>query len=222
MRITPALAVVKHPRSTTRYVIARGMVTALGTLGMLASSTRTSEAQASTPQASAWEFRLTSGALVPTGNQRNSLKGAEISAAQLSWLVRPSVAVTGTFGWARSRDRASLNAPKLNVFTSDLGVEVRPTHWFADRRVSISPFAGLGAGARSYDYRKVDADATHNLAGYGAVGADFGVDRVGVRFEARDYVSGFKPLVGAGKSDARNDVVMTVALNFNRRRAARD
>jgi hypothetical protein len=38
-----------------------------------------------------------------------------------------------------------------------------------------------------------------------------------VRIEARDYVTGFKPLVGAGKSERRNDVVIMAALRFNRR-----
>ena len=139
-----------------------------------------------------------------------------MSAAQLSWVVRPSLAITGTFGWARSRDVHTVDAPKLDVFTSDVGVEARAPKWFADRAVTFSPFVGLGAGARSYNYRKLDVDATNNLAGYGTVGGELGIGRVGVRLEVRDYATGFKPLVGAGKSDTRNDVVMMVGLRFTK------
>jgi hypothetical protein len=183
---------------------------------------RTAAAQTPAPQAGAWELRFTSGAFIPTGNQRNFLKDANVSAAQLSWVVRPSVAVTGTFGWARSRDLRSVDTPKLDVFTSDLGVEARPAQWFADRAVTFSPFIGFGAGSRSYNYRNLNVDATNNLAGYAAVGGELGIGRVGLRLEARDYATGFKPLVGAGKSDTRNDVVIMLGVRFNNKRASRE
>jgi hypothetical protein len=204
---------------TSAVSVRRAAIIAAGTLGLLLSS-RTSAAQMPAPQAKPWELRFTSGAFIPTADQRNSLKDAQLSAAQLSWVVRPSLAITGTFGWARSRDLSSVNSPKLDVFTSDLGVEARPAKWFAKRSVTFSPFVGLGAGARSYNYRKLDVDATNNLAGYGTLGGELGLGRVGLRLEARDYVTGFKPLIGAGKSEARNDVVITAALSFNRRRAS--
>jgi hypothetical protein len=206
----------------SRQGLTRAALIAVGTLGMLLSSTRTAVAQTSAPEARKWELRVTSGALVPTGNQRNFLKDAQVTAAQLSWVVRPSLAITGTFGWARSRDIASVDTPKLDVFTSDVGVEVRPAQWFADGAVTFSPFAGLGAGARSYNYRKLDVDATNNLAGYGTVGGELGFGRVGLRLEARNYVTGFKPLVGGGKSDMRNDVVIMAGLRINRQRASQD
>jgi len=194
----------------------------LSALGLVLSSARTAAAQTSasetpTAQAGTWELRITSGAFVPDGDQRNSVQGARMTAAQLSWVVRPSLAVTGTFGWARSRDVVSLGSPKLDVFTSDLGVEARAAEWFTGRVITFSPFAGLGAGARSYNYRKLDVDATHNFAGYATVGGELGVSRVGLRLEVRDYATGFKPLVGTGKSDTRNDIVMMVGLRFNRR-----
>jgi hypothetical protein len=191
----------------------------IASIALLLASAHTSFAQ-SAPQGDTWELRFTSGALVPTGNQRNFLKDAQLSGAQLSWVVRPSLAVTGTFGWARSRDLNSIDTPKLDVFTSDLGVEARAAKWFADRAVTFSPFVGLGAGARSYNYRKLDVDAAHNIAGYAAAGGELGIGRVGVRLEVRDYVAGFKPLIGAGRSETRNDVVITAALRFKKHRAS--
>lgn len=164
-----------------------------------------------------WEVRLASGAMMPTGDQRHDVRSGPLTAAQVSWLPKSSLAFTGTLGWARSRDRASVGTPRLNAFSADFGVEARPSRWIAGGRVSFSPFIGLGAGSRSYDYRGRRADARHNLAGYGALGGELGVGRLGLRVEARNYVSRFKPLAAAGKSDARSDVFVLVALRFNRR-----
>jgi hypothetical protein len=38
--------------------------------------------------------------------------------------------------------------------------------------------------------------------------------RVGLRLEARDYVSGFRPLVGGGSARTRNDVVALLGLSL--------
>jgi hypothetical protein len=197
-----------------------------GIFGMLIAATQLLAAQESTAPATSattsaperrWEIRFTSGGLFNAGTQRNYLKDAQTSAAQLSFLVRPTVAVTGTLSWARSRDLGTIDTPKLDIFTSDLGVELRPAAWFAGHAVTFSPFAGVGAGVRSYNYRTLDVNATYNVAGYGAIGGEIGVGRVGVRIEVRDYASGFKPLMGSGKSATRNDIMLTVALRFNRR-----
>ena len=204
------------PRSA-RQRSTRGTLVAVGTLGLLLASAPTAAAQAPAEPTGAWEFRIPSGGLVPTGAQRNALKDAHLSAAQLSYAVRPSFAITATVGWARSRDLASADDPKVDVFTYDLGAEARAPAWFAGRAVTFSPFVGAGAGARSYNHRKLELDATHNVAGYGAVGGELGVGRVGLRLEARDYVSGFRPLVGGGSARTRNDVVALLGLRLTKR-----
>lgn len=208
--------------SSARSGAARTALTAAVGLGMLLTAGRVVTAQTSAPQERKWELRVSDGAFVPTGEQRSSLQNGHVTAAQLAWLVRPSVAVTGTFGWVRSRDVASIDAPKLDVFTSDVGLELRPAQWFAERAVTFSPFVGFGAGARSYNYRNLNVDATSNLAGYGSVGGELGFRRVGLRVEARDYATGFRPLVSGGRSDVRNDVVIMAALRFKRHQATQD
>ncbi len=215
MSHTAAVSVAPHTQRTSRTAFVRSALTAAGTLGLLLSTASTSVAQTAAPTAKRWDILFTSGAFIPAGDQRDVLKDAQASAVQLSWLVRPSLAVTGSFGWARSRDRITVNAPKLDVFTSDLGVEYRAPQLFAGHAVTFSPFAGLGAGARSYNYRKLDVDATHNLAAYGAVGGEIGMGRVGLRVEVRDYTAGFKPLIGTGASETRNDVSIMAGLKFN-------
>ncbi len=216
MSISSAVSVLQQARR------ARAALIAAGASGSLLVATHTAAAQTDAAQARTWEFRVASGAFVPTGNLRNSLKNAQVTAAQVSWAIRPSLAITGTFGWARSRDISSVDSPKLDVFSSDFGVEGRAGQWFGKHAVTFAPFAGLGAGARNYNYRKLDVAATNQFAGYGAVGGELGVGRVGLRVEVRDYASDFKQLVGAGKAGIRNNVVIMAALRLNRHRPSPD
>ena len=191
-------------------------------LGLLLAAPRTADAQAARPAPAArsgWELIASSGALVPTGAQRAALKDASLSAAQLSYVVRSRFAVTTTVGWARSRDLLAEGDPKLPVFTYDVGVEARAPRWLAGDAVTFTPFAGAGAGGRSYDYRGRDVDATHGVAGYVTAGGELGAGRLRVRVEARDYVTGFKPLVGGGAAAARNDVMLLAGLRYTRKRA---
>lgn len=165
-----------------------------------------------------WELLGSSGKLVPTGALSAAIKRAPISTAQLSYMVREQLAVTAMLGWARSRDLVSAESPRLSIFTYDVGAEARTPQWSVGASRKIVLFAGAGAGGRSYNHRDQEVDATHELAAYGAVGADLGVGRVHLRLEARDYVTGFRDLV-AGEAAARNDVVVLVGLRFTRRPA---
>jgi len=173
-------------------------------------------AQASAPVAKLdrWEFLMPSGALMPTGAQHHAIRSASLSAAQLTYVVRPSIAITSQFGWARSRDIVAAGTPKLDVFTYDVGAELRTARAEAGKASGFMPFAGIGVGGRSYNYRKLEVDATHNLSAYGSVGGELRVRRVGVRLEARDYVSGFKPLAGQGVGRTGNDVVVMAGLRL--------
>ena len=213
-----SFAVSAQPRTprTSHQAIARAAFTAAAVLGLLLTTARAAAAQSPTPSPKKWNVLFSSGAFIAAGDQRDVLKDAQASAVQLSWLVRPALAVTGSFGWARSRDRLLANTPKIDVFTSDVGLEYRAPQFFVGHFVTFSPFAGLGGGARSYNYRTLDVDATHNLAGYGAVGGELGVGPVGLRVEVRDYATGFKPLRGTGASVTRNDLSITAGLTFNR------
>jgi len=156
---------------------------------------------------------FTSGTLVPTGAQRNAIKRANLSAAQLTYAINPSFAITSTVGWARSRDVSIADNPKLDVFTYDVGAELRAPRW-TGKLVSLAPFAGAGVGGRSYNYRKLDVDATHNMAGYASAGSEVGIGRARIRIEARDYMAGFKPLLAGGAARTSNDVVVMVGLRF--------
>ncbi|MEO8620757.1 MAG: hypothetical protein ABI625_06815 [bacterium] len=186
----------------------------VGTASTLSAQTTDSSAAPTPASQKKWEFLMTSGAVVPTGAERSAIKRGNLSAAQLTYVARPALALTATVGWARTRDIASAGDPKLDVFTYDVGAEVRSNRWNADQAVTVRPFAGIGAGARSYNYRSLDINATHNAAAYASMGGEAGYRRVRVRIEARDYVTGYKPLVGSGTSDTRNDVVVMAGFRL--------
>jgi hypothetical protein len=180
-------------------------------------SAQTVESPATSSPRSRWELVAPSGTLVPTGAQRDAIKRGNYSALQVNYALRPSLAITSTVGWARSRDVAIGQDAKLDVFTYDVGAEARAPRLDLGKAVTLRPFAGAGAGGRSYNHRKLELDATHNITAYGSVGGELGVRRVRVRLEARDYVTGFKPLAGTGESRTGNDVVVMLGLGFVRR-----
>lgn len=162
-----------------------------------------------------WQLIVNSGTMVPTGAHRDAIKRGKVTSAQVAYVVRPSVAVTASFGWGRTRDIATVGDPRVDMFTYDVGGEVRADRWLAGTTLDFSPFAGIGAGGRSYNYRNLDVDATHNLAAYASAGGEIGVgSRVKLRLEARDYVTGFKPLTGTGAADTRNDLSVMAGLRL--------
>lgn len=171
-------------------------------------------AQATTPEKPGFEFRASSGTVVPTGAQDETMTRGNLSAVQLSYALRPAFAIASTLGWARSRGVSVVGEPKLDVFMYDLGAELRAPAGPRDRSFRFRPFAGFGAGARSYNYRQPDIHATHQAAGYVGGGAEIGIRRVNLRLEVRDYMTGFTRTDAAGNRDLRNDVTVLAGLRF--------
>ncbi|MGE0158645.1 MAG: hypothetical protein AB7T31_04485 [Gemmatimonadales bacterium] len=211
---------------TARRSARRLTAVALSTAALVVVSSPAVQAQSPSPAADAmespvargrWELIVPGGMLIPTGDQRDAVQRGGLTAAQLSYAPRPSLAFTATFAWARSRDVAAVDRPKLDVFMYDVGVEVRAPRWIGDGSLTLSPFAGIGGGARSYNYRSLHVDATHNLAGYASAGGEIGMGRAHLRIEARDYVAGFEALDGRGAGHVRNDMALLIGLRFGTR-----
>jgi hypothetical protein len=208
----------RHPRLALAVFGAFIMVaTASGAAEAQTASAEHADALASPVKKPAWEFLVSSGNIVPTGAERGAIKRSNLTVAQLSYVVRPQIALISSVGWARSRDVATVGDPRLDVFTYDLGTEFRARRFIAGRDTTFMPFAGIGAGARSYNYRSLEVDARHNVSGYVAAGGELGIKRVGLRLEVRDYVSGFKPLAGGGTATSGNDVVVLAGLHIGTR-----
>ena len=163
-------------------------------------------------RSASFELRPYVGAFIPTGEQRDLLKDAVFAGAQASVNVLPQLALTGTFGWSPSKDRITSGDQTLDIYQYDIGAEARAASWYRGGSWDFTPFAGLGIGGRTYDYRDLDVSSKTNVAGYGALGGELGFGKVGVRVEARDYISQFKPLTGVGDSKTRNDVTLAAGL----------
>ena len=146
-----------RPSRSTRY--ARTAFALVGALTMLATAGRSAEAQASPDEQAialaspakkpSWEFLVSSGNIVPTGAEGDVIKRSNLTVAQLSYVVRPPIAITASVGWARSRDIATVGDPRLDVFTYDIGTEFRAPGWLTGHDLRFMPFAGAGAGARA-------------------------------------------------------------------------
>lgn len=160
-----------------------------------------------------FEIRPYVGAYLPTGDQRDILKDAILVGAQASYRVIPQLAITGTVGWSPTEDRVGAGQT-LDLLQYDVGAELRAPAWVQRASWDFSPFVGLGVGGRTYDYRDLDVDAKTNVAGYGALGGEFGFGQFGIRIEGRDYISRFKPLTGGGEAKTRNDVAVAAGLTI--------
>jgi hypothetical protein len=125
----------------------------------------------------------------------------------------PQLAITGTVGWSPSKDRVAPGDETVDLWQYDLGAELRAPSWRRWGTLDFTPFVGLGGGGRTYSYRDLDVDSKTNIAGYGVLGGELGFGRVGLRLEARDYVSRFKPFDG-GDAKARNDVTVATGVTL--------
>lgn len=188
---------------------------ALAALSVIGAATGAAQ-DVTPPHVRGFELRPYVGAYIPTGKQRDLLKDAVLVGAQASYSIIPQLAVTGTFGWSPTKDRITAGDQTLDVFQYDVGLEGRAPAWYTSGTGSWSftPFAGLGIGGRTYDYRDLDVSSKSEVAGYGALGGELGFGRVGARLEARDYVSRFEPLTGSGDAKTRNDVTLAAGLTL--------
>lgn len=161
-------------------------------------------------------LRIPTGAFLPTGTQAGVLADAQVNAVQLAWTLRPSLALTGTFAWAHSRNLAAATEPKTDLFTADLGLERRLVSLCGDCRTGLTAFAAAGLGARRLDQRGPGAAAVTAFTGFTGAGAEVRHGRIGLRLEARDYLmNGATHPRGRG---LHNDVVVMAGLRLIRAR----
>jgi len=182
-----------------------GRIALLGLLLVLSLLVAAVQLVAQTAPTSRGAIRPFVGAYIPTGDQRDFLKDAVLVGAQAAWNATDNVSLTGAFGWAPSKDKESVGDQKIDAFQYDVGLELRPS--FASL-AGTTPFLGAGVGGRTYSYRDLNVDSKTNFDGYGALGFDAPAGPIGLRIEARDYVSRFQPLIGGGSTKTRNDVAL--------------
>lgn len=197
----------------TNFSINSARAAAAALFAFSAFATRGAAQDAVAYHSNGFELRPYVGAYIPTGDQRDLLKDAVLVGGQASYRVNPNFAITGTLGWSPSEDRVTPGNEKLDLWSYDVGGELRAPSWIQSGALDFTPFIGLGAGARTYNYRDLDVDSKTNFAGYGVLGGELGFGRFGFRLEARDYVSQFKPF-GGGDSQTRNDITLATGLTL--------
>lgn len=160
------------------------------------------------------EVRPFAGIFRPAGAQRADFKSATMVGAQAAMEVNRHFHAVGTVGFTHGHTK--LLAQDLTyIWQYDLGVELNAVRQIG-RDWDLRPFAGAGAGGRTYDYRTLAAGTRSCVSGYGTVGAELRRDIVAFRAEARDYLSCFEPPL-TGTKRTRNDLGLTVGLAYHLR-----
>lgn len=161
------------------------------------------------------EIRPFAGAFVPTGAMRDDFRTATMVGLQVATEMSRDFHVLASAGWTHGHNRFGLGSDRTDIWQYDAGVEASRSRPLASGW-TVRPFLGLGGGARTYDYRVAGMKSRSCAAGYGAVGTEFEAGAMGVRFEARDYVSCFKSPV-TGRRDTRNDLGLTLGVSYHMR-----
>lgn len=145
------------------------------------------------------------GAFAPTGAHRAVLDDAFAIGGQLAVGITPRLAVVSGALVAQTPSGAP-GARDLTLVQYDLGAEARLA-----RVARVTPFAGLGGGARTYRYDGGSPRARTVPAGYASLGAELMWRRAGLRVEARDYVTRDE----WDGAQMRNDVTALAGLAYH-------
>ncbi len=191
----------------------KSVATVVNTIAALLLASGVVNAQTAVTKKPGFEVLMPTGTVVPIGAQGDAVERATLTAVQLSYGMRPDVVLTSTVGWARPRPLGLGTDARLHMFTYDVGTEFRLPRRESDGRFNFKPFAGGGVGARSYNYRHVDAATTHNLAAYVGGGGELALAKIRVRLEVRDYMT-WMNAAGSSVSSRRNDIMIMAGLRF--------
>jgi opacity protein-like surface antigen len=83
----------------------------------------------------------------------------------------------------------------------------------ADLSERVAPFIVAGVGAKSYDFE--GADLKTDFMWNAGAGLDVALTRnVGIRLEARDYMSLFDPMIDGLDEELQHDIVLTAGISF--------
>lgn len=158
------------------------------------------------------EIRPFAGAFIPLGAYRAEFKSATMVGAQAAVELNRYVHGLASVGWTHGHNKFFVE-DLTHIWQYDVGAEFNLVRqigygWY------FRPFAGTGAGGRTYDYRGVAERTTTCVAGYGTMGSELQHNVVAFRFEARDYLSCFKSPMTSTKQ-TRNDLGLTFGLAYH-------
>jgi hypothetical protein len=158
------------------------------------------------------EVRPYAGVFLPVGALEADFKSATMVGVQGAVELNRHVHGVANVGWTHGHNRI-FTSDVTHIWQYDVGAEfnlVKPMGWDWYFR----PFMGLGAGGRTYDYRRVAEKTTSCTAGYGSIGAEIQRNDVAFRAEARDYLTCFESPI-SGRKNTRNDIGLTFGLAYH-------
>lgn len=160
------------------------------------------------------EIRPLVGAYVPTGSQADAFKTAVLVGGQVAFEMSDYFHLVGEFTWVPSTLKfTGLSSTGADIYQYDAGVEFNLLHHLNDEWL-LRPFAGLGAGGRTYAYTAADVSNKTCAAGYGTLGTEFQRGIYAIRLEARDNMSCFEsPITGDTKTN--NDLHFSIGLAYH-------
>jgi hypothetical protein len=159
------------------------------------------------------EIRPFVGVYVPTGPMQDQFKSASMAGIQMAVEMSRNFHVLGSVGWTHGHSKLPIARDRTDIWQYDVGVEanlVRPL----DDVWLLRPFAGIGAGGRTYDYRAPGIGSQRCTAGYGSLGTEVQRGDVAFRLEGRDYLSCFESPV-TGRKSTLNDVGISFGLAYH-------
>ena len=161
------------------------------------------------------EVRPFMGVYVPTGALRDDMKAATTLGAQGAIELTQRFHIVGTLAWTHGHHKFDLLNDRVNLWQYDLGAEFNPFRPMGNDWM-LQPFIGLGAGARTADYRAEGLGSKTCTAGYGALGTEVQRGAVALRLEARDYLTCFESPI-TGNKRTRNDATIALGVAFHLR-----
>jgi hypothetical protein len=189
------------------------MRTRIMTILLLAGAARVGAQETAPP--GTLEIRPFAGAYIPTGAMRDNFKTAGMAGLQLAGELSRNFHVLASGSWTNGHNKFALGSTRTDVWQYDAGVEANLVRTIAGGWL-FRPFVGVGAGARTYDYKAAGLRTRTCSMGYGAVGGQFEAGSMGLRLEARDHLSCFKSPM-TGRSNTLNDVGLTLGVAYHLR-----
>ena len=160
------------------------------------------------------EVRPFVGAYVPFATFRRDFKDATTLGVQGAYEWGSYVHLVSTFAWTHGHNKfVGLSKDNTSILHYDVGGELNAIVNVSDSWM-LRPFAGLGGGARSYDYGAAGVVTRSCTTGYGSLGTELQSGLIALRLEARHYLACFEsPITGTKKT--RQDGLFSLGLAYH-------
>ena len=160
------------------------------------------------------ELRPFMGAYLPRGVMGREFKAAPMFGMQSALELSRYSHLVGSIGFTHGRAKyAGFGDDLTYIWQYDVGAEFNALRAL-DGGWLLRPFAGLGAGGRTYDYTASGVSSRSCTAGYGALGSEVQNEALALRLEGRGYLSCFESPV-TGRHETRNDFALTFGVAFH-------